>query len=79
MGTRSARPVSVYVVVCDVREGDVVRGVKGGVCGRWGDDVFGMVYSVGVWTCGGVWVHVVLCGHVWVDVHVMCGRCRDAV
>ncbi len=34
-------------------EGGVVRGVKGGVCGRWGEDVAGIV-----WSCG----RVVLCG-----------------
>jgi hypothetical protein len=36
--------------------------------------VAGMVYSVGVWTCGGMWVHVVVCELVWVYGHVMCGQ-----
>ena len=37
--------------------GGVVRGVKGCVCGRWGEYVAGMVYGVGV--CGGgVWACV---------------------
>ena len=45
----AARPVSVCVM-CE--EGDVVRGVEGGVCGRWGDDVAGMAYGVDMCVCG---------------------------
>ncbi len=48
------------VRVCACGEGGVVRGVKGGVGGSWGEDVAGMVYGVGVWWCVGCMCGVVL-------------------
>jgi hypothetical protein len=70
----AARPVSVCLM-CE--EGGDVRGSS--VVWVVDDATMWLGWCVvGGWTCGGVWVYVV-CEHVWVDVHVRCGRCRDAV
>jgi hypothetical protein len=60
----AARPVS-GCVMCG--KGGVVRGMEGGMGDRLGEDVTGMVYDVGMWSCVG------RCGQVWVYVHVGCG------